>query len=272
MTLSPPPWSITGRRASWTTRRCRCRWSGSGTRAWLPPPCASRVGRSDQFAAFSIGNPAWLPPPGAFRVGRRCCIPQGYGWDGLPCLGYFWPLLPDPPCLPTSRLLPVMLILGYIVSHLTNQSSCPLSRSYAGKVATDLAGGRLFISDSSNNRIVVTDLKGKFIEHVSVLALPCFPLPCFPESAGNTGLHWPTVPVRPLVPQAAAHILSSRSPGPWPPPLQIGCGAPGLVDGSYEEAAFYRPQGVAYSPKVGGGRKGRGREGRGRAEGERAEG
>lgn len=33
---------------------------------------------------------------------------------------------------------------------------------------------------------------------------------------------------------------------------QIGCGAPGLADGSYEEAAFHRPQGVAYSPKVGG--------------------
>ena len=67
---------------------------------------------------------------------------------------------------------------------------------YAGKVASDLAGNRLFISDSSNNRIVVTDLSGGFLEH-------------------------------------------------------IGCGAAGLVDGSYEEAAFYRPQGVAYSPTVG---------------------
>lgn len=33
-------------------------------------------------------------------------------------------------------------------------------------MATDLPGGRLFISDSSNNRIVVTDLKGNFIEQV----------------------------------------------------------------------------------------------------------
>lgn len=65
----------------------------------------------------------------------------------------------------------------------------------AGKVASDLTGNRLFISDSSNNRIVVTDLSGRFLEHV-------------------------------------------------------GCGAAGLVDGGYEEAAFYRPQGVAYSPKV----------------------
>jgi hypothetical protein len=65
----------------------------------------------------------------------------------------------------------------------------------AGKVASDLAGNRLFISDSSNNRIVVTDLSGRFLEH-------------------------------------------------------IGCGAAGLVDGGYEKAAFYRPQGVAYSPKV----------------------
>ncbi|KAI7838239.1 hypothetical protein COHA_007984 [Chlorella ohadii] len=65
---------------------------------------------------------------------------------------------------------------------------------FPGKLATDLAGNRLFISDSSNNRIVITDLKGNFIE-------------------------------------------------------QIGCGAAGLVDGSYEDAAFHRPQGVAYSPK-----------------------
>ncbi|KAL4855636.1 Protein SUPPRESSOR OF QUENCHING 1 [Chlorella vulgaris] len=66
---------------------------------------------------------------------------------------------------------------------------------YPGKVASDLTGaGRLFIADSTNNRIVVTDAKGRFLE-------------------------------------------------------AIGCGAPGLVDGGYEEAALYRPQGVAYSPK-----------------------
>ena len=79
-------------------------------------------------------------------------------------------------------------------------------------MATDLAGGRLFISDSSNNRIVVTDLKGKFLEHVSVLALPCFNLPCFPEARWEHGLHWPAVPCKPPVPKAAAHILVL--PGP----------------------------------------------------------
>lgn len=153
-------------------------------------------------------------------------------------------------------------------------------------MATDLAGGRLFISDSSNNRIVVTDLKGKFLEHVSVLAMPCFTLPCFPEARWEHGLHWPAVPCKPPVPKAAAHILVL--PGPrcrrqqptschpdhqvhGPPPLQIGCGAPGLVDGSYEDAAFYRPQGVAYSPKVGGGRAEEGRAEGGRAEGGGAE-
>ncbi|KAI3423812.1 hypothetical protein D9Q98_009648 [Chlorella vulgaris] len=66
---------------------------------------------------------------------------------------------------------------------------------YPGKVASDLtAAGRLFVADSTNNRIVVTDAKGRFLE-------------------------------------------------------AIGCGAPGLVDGGYEEAALYRPQGVAYSLK-----------------------
>ena len=66
---------------------------------------------------------------------------------------------------------------------------------FPGKVATDLAGGRLFIADSSNNRIVVTDLTGQFQE-------------------------------------------------------AIGCGAPGLLDGSFEEAAFAKPQGLAYSRMV----------------------
>ena len=65
-------------------------------------------------------------------------------------------------------------------------------------MATDLSSpssGRLFIADSGNNRIVICDLAGAFLEH-------------------------------------------------------IGCGAPGLADGSYEEAAFHRPQGLAYSAKV----------------------
>ncbi|KAG2443188.1 hypothetical protein HYH02_009265 [Chlamydomonas schloesseri] len=37
---------------------------------------------------------------------------------------------------------------------------------YPGKLATDLAGGRLFVADSNNHRVVVTDLSGKFIEAV----------------------------------------------------------------------------------------------------------
>lgn len=71
----------------------------------------------------------------------------------------------------------------------------PLLPCDAGKLATDLVGGWLFISDSSNNRLVITDLEGRFLE-------------------------------------------------------AVGCGAPGLADGSYAEAAFHRPQGVAYSAKV----------------------
>eukprot|EP00198_Chlamydomonas_reinhardtii_P004277 XP_001693613.1 predicted protein [Chlamydomonas reinhardtii] len=35
---------------------------------------------------------------------------------------------------------------------------------YPGKLATDLSGGRLFVSDSNNHRVVITDLAGNFIE------------------------------------------------------------------------------------------------------------
>ncbi|XP_024522693.1 protein SUPPRESSOR OF QUENCHING 1, chloroplastic isoform X2 [Selaginella moellendorffii] len=38
--------------------------------------------------------------------------------------------------------------------------------SFPGKLATDLANGRLFISDSNHNRIVVTDLNGNYILQV----------------------------------------------------------------------------------------------------------
>ncbi|GIL63415.1 hypothetical protein Vafri_17433, partial [Volvox africanus] len=37
---------------------------------------------------------------------------------------------------------------------------------YPGKIASDVAGGRLFISDSNNHRILVTDLNGRFIEQI----------------------------------------------------------------------------------------------------------
>ncbi|KXZ45018.1 hypothetical protein GPECTOR_59g625 [Gonium pectorale] len=37
---------------------------------------------------------------------------------------------------------------------------------YPGKIAADLAGGRLFISDSNNHRIVITDLAGRFLDQI----------------------------------------------------------------------------------------------------------
>ncbi|KAL3690719.1 hypothetical protein R1sor_004370 [Riccia sorocarpa] len=65
---------------------------------------------------------------------------------------------------------------------------------FPGKLATDLANQRLFISDSNNHRIVVTDLDGNFIMQIG------------------------------------------------------GGGGEGLRDGSFDYAAFNRPQGLAYSP------------------------
>ncbi|GAB4822761.1 hypothetical protein N2152v2_009807 [Parachlorella kessleri] len=43
-------------------------------------------------------------------------------------------------------------------------ASSPLR--FPGKVATDLEGGRLFIADSNNHRLVVTDLQGNFLDQV----------------------------------------------------------------------------------------------------------
>ncbi|KAH9322714.1 hypothetical protein KI387_017353, partial [Taxus chinensis] len=37
---------------------------------------------------------------------------------------------------------------------------------FPGKLATDITNNRLFISDSNNHRIVVTDLEGRFIMQV----------------------------------------------------------------------------------------------------------
>ncbi|KAH7443198.1 hypothetical protein KP509_02G025300 [Ceratopteris richardii] len=70
--------------------------------------------------------------------------------------------------------------------------SSPLK--FPGKITTDLANGRLFISDSNHHRIVITDLEGNFIQQVG------------------------------------------------------GMNGEGLQDGSFEEASFNRPQGVAYNP------------------------
>ncbi|BBN12735.1 phosphoglycolate phosphatase [Marchantia polymorpha subsp. ruderalis] len=65
---------------------------------------------------------------------------------------------------------------------------------FPGKLATDLANQRLFISDSNNHRIVVTDLEGNFIMQIG------------------------------------------------------GGGGEGLRDGSFDYAAFNRPQGLTYNP------------------------
>ncbi|XP_010414996.1 PREDICTED: NHL repeat-containing protein 2-like [Camelina sativa] len=66
---------------------------------------------------------------------------------------------------------------------------------FPGKLAIDTLNNRLFISDSNHNRIIVTDLEGKFI-------------------------------------------------------MQIGStGEEGFQDGSFEDAAFNRPQGLAYNAK-----------------------
>ncbi len=64
---------------------------------------------------------------------------------------------------------------------------------FPGKLATDEAGGRLFLSDSNHNRIVVLTPEGDVLE-------------------------------------------------------VIGSGDEGWRDGSYSEAAFFRPQGLAYAP------------------------
>eukprot|EP00741_Cyanophora_paradoxa_P008541 tig00001339_g8266.t1 len=42
----------------------------------------------------------------------------------------------------------------------------PSTLRYPGKLAVDSAGGRLFVSDSNNNRIVITDAAGRFIDQV----------------------------------------------------------------------------------------------------------
>ncbi len=69
----------------------------------------------------------------------------------------------------------------------------PSALSFPGKVLADPAGGRLFISDSNHNRLIVADLKTFEVKAV------------------------------------------------------IGSSAPGLHDGTFTTATFYRPQGLALS-------------------------
>src|SRR5439155_2198916 len=68
--------------------------------------------------------------------------------------------------------------------------AAPAPLMFPGKVLADEAGGRLFISDTGHNRILIADLDGK-VEAV------------------------------------------------------IGRGDGGLGDGSFDDAAFYQPQGLA---------------------------
>jgi DNA-binding beta-propeller fold protein YncE len=87
--------------------------------------------------------------------------------------------------------------MSLLVHLMTLAAAASLLGAGAGKLATDLEGGRIFVADSGNNRVVITDLQGRFLD-------------------------------------------------------AVGCGAPGLVDGIYAEAAFHRPQGLAYSARVSG--------------------
>lgn len=50
--------------------------------------------------------------------------------------------------------------------HLEREKQAPTPLRYPGKVLADPAGGRLFISDSNHNRLVVTTLEGKLIETI----------------------------------------------------------------------------------------------------------
>ena len=60
---------------------------------------------------------------------------------------------------------PARRTLGRTPPATTTQAGASPLR-YPGKLATDLSGGRLFVSDSNNHRVVITDLAGNFIEAV----------------------------------------------------------------------------------------------------------
>ncbi len=55
--------------------------------------------------------------------------------------------------------------------HLEREQQTPTPLRYPGKVLADEAGGRLFISDSNHNRIVVSSLDGKLIETIGTGAI-----------------------------------------------------------------------------------------------------
>ena len=142
---------------------------------------------------------------------------------------------------------------------------------YPGKLAADLAGERLFVSDSNNHR------------WASVLQSPSFP--CYPKAVpesvtwckhGDSHILLPTVATLTsaktgchghlrqaggtrqesnsavtlcacLTQEASCRVVICDLSGQFID--QIGGNGPALRDGSFQEAAFNRPQGLAFSAR-----------------------
>ncbi|PNW74118.1 hypothetical protein CHLRE_13g586050v5 [Chlamydomonas reinhardtii] len=73
-------------------------------------------------------------------------------------------VLPDLAQLEAQFAGAPVCVVGVHSAKFDNEKDSPLR--YPGKLATDLSGGRLFVSDSNNHRVVITDLAGNFIEAV----------------------------------------------------------------------------------------------------------
>lgn len=87
--------------------------------------------------------------------------------------------------------------------------------SFPGKIAADATGSRLFITDSDNNRIVILSPYDKTSE-VS----------------------------------KTSEVGNNRTSEVWMVTDVIGNGTKGWKDGSYTEAEFFRPQGIAFNNDV----------------------
>jgi len=87
----------------------------------------------------------------------------------------------------------------------------PLLR-YPSRIAMDAKGGRLFISDSGNSRILVTTLEGRFLMQIG--------------GAARTD---------PMDAEVAQHVLYSEGENE------------GFRDGSFQDALFRNPQGIAFN-------------------------